>query len=49
MRCFWRKPVRTLLGLSQERLAEAFGLTFQQVPNCERGANRASSSQLEPA
>jgi transcriptional regulator with XRE-family HTH domain len=37
---------RTLLGLSQERLAEAIGLTFQQVQKYECGANRASPSQL---
>ena len=37
---------RTLLGLSQERLAEALGLTFQQVQKYERGANRISASRL---
>ena len=37
---------RTLLGLSQERLAEAIGLTFQQVQKYERGANRVGSSRL---
>jgi transcriptional regulator with XRE-family HTH domain len=37
---------RTLLGLSQERLAEAIGLTFQQVQKYERGMNRVSSSRL---
>ena len=37
---------RTLLGMSQERLAEAIGLTFQQVQKYERGANRVSSSRL---
>jgi transcriptional regulator with XRE-family HTH domain len=37
---------RTLLGLSQERLAEALGLTFQQVQKYERGANRVSASRL---
>jgi len=31
---------RTLLGMSQEKLAEAIGLTFQQVQKYERGANR---------
>jgi transcriptional regulator with XRE-family HTH domain len=37
---------RTLLGLSQEKLAEAIGLTFQQVQKYERGANRVGSSRL---
>ena len=37
---------RTLLGMSQERLAEAIGLTFQQVQKYERGANRIGSSRL---
>ena len=37
---------RTLLGMSQERLAEAIGLTFQQVQKYERGANRVGASRL---
>ncbi len=37
---------RRLLGISQERLAEALGLTFQQVQKYERGANRISASKL---
>ena len=37
---------RTLLGLSQEKLGEAIGLTFQQVQKYERGANRIGSSRL---
>jgi transcriptional regulator with XRE-family HTH domain len=37
---------RTLLGISQERLADAIGLTFQQVQKYEKGANRVSSSRL---
>jgi transcriptional regulator with XRE-family HTH domain len=37
---------RTLLGLSQEKLGEALGLTFQQVQKYERGANRVGSSRL---
>jgi transcriptional regulator with XRE-family HTH domain len=37
---------RTLMGLSQTRLAEAMGLTFQQVQKYERGTNRVSSSRL---
>ena len=35
---------RTLLGMSQEKLAEAIGLTFQQVQKYEHGANRVSAS-----
>lgn len=37
---------RTLLGLSQEKLADAIGLTFQQVQKYERGANRIGASRL---
>jgi len=37
---------RTLLGLTQERLGEALGLTFQQVQKYERGANRVGASRL---
>ncbi|HSK39306.1 MAG TPA: helix-turn-helix transcriptional regulator [Arenibaculum sp.] len=37
---------RTLLGLSQEKLGEAVGITFQQLQKYERGANRISASRL---
>ena len=37
---------RRVLGLSQEKLADALGLTFQQVQKYERGANRVSGSKL---
>jgi len=37
---------RKELKISQERLAEALGLTFQQVQKYERGANRISASKL---
>ncbi|GBR31654.1 helix-turn-helix domain-containing protein [Acetobacter orleanensis] len=37
---------RTLLGLSQEKLGEALGITFQQVQKYERGANRVGASRL---
>ena len=37
---------RTLLGLSQEKIAEATGITFQQIQKYERGTNRMSASRL---
>jgi len=37
---------RTMLGMSQEKLAQALGLTFQQVQKYERGTNRVGSSRL---
>src|SRR5579862_5575580 len=37
---------RRLQGVSQEKLADALGLTFQQVQKYERGANRVSASKL---
>jgi transcriptional regulator with XRE-family HTH domain len=37
---------RTLLGLSQEKLGEAVGITFQQLQKYERGSNRISASRL---
>jgi transcriptional regulator with XRE-family HTH domain len=37
---------RNMLGLSQEKLGEAIGLTFQQIQKYERGANRISASRL---
>jgi transcriptional regulator with XRE-family HTH domain len=37
---------RKALGISQEKLAEALGLTFQQIQKYERGANRVSASKL---
>ncbi|MCP4330481.1 MAG: helix-turn-helix transcriptional regulator [Alphaproteobacteria bacterium] len=37
---------RTMLGMSQEKLGEAIGLTFQQVQKYERGTNRIGSSRL---
>lgn len=40
------KSRRLLLGLSQEELANAIGLTFQQVQKYERGTNRISVSRL---
>lgn len=37
---------RMMLGLSQEKLGEKLGLTFQQVQKYERGSNRISASRL---
>jgi transcriptional regulator with XRE-family HTH domain len=37
---------RSLLGLSQTKLGDAMGVTFQQVQKYERGANRISASKL---
>jgi transcriptional regulator with XRE-family HTH domain len=43
----WRlKLRRTLLGMSQERLGEMLGLTFQQIQKYERGVNRVGASRL---
>jgi len=36
---------RKELGISQERLAEAIGLTFQQIQKYERAANRVSNGR----
>jgi transcriptional regulator with XRE-family HTH domain len=37
---------RMLLGMSQERLGEQLGLTFQQVQKYEKGVNRIGASRL---
>ena len=37
---------RNMMGMSQERLGEALGITFQQVQKYERGSNRISASRL---
>src|SRR4051812_16255430 len=37
---------RSLMGLSQEKLAESIGLTFQQIQKYERGMNRISAGRL---
>lgn len=37
---------RSVLGLSQEKLAEELGITFQQVQKYERGLNRVGASRL---
>lgn len=35
-----------MIGLSQEQLAAAVGVTFQQIQKYERGSNRVSASRL---
>ena len=37
---------RMLLGMSQEKLGERLGLTFQQVQKYEKGINRIGASRL---
>lgn len=37
---------RTLLGMTQGKLGESIGLTFQQIQKYERGANRISASKM---
>ena len=37
---------RMLLGLSQERLADGMGISFQQIQKYEKGSNRISASRL---
>lgn len=37
---------RTLLGLSQEAIGNAIGVTFQQIQKYERGINRMGASRL---
>jgi transcriptional regulator with XRE-family HTH domain len=37
---------RLMLGLSQTKIADALGLTFQQVQKYEKGANRIGASRL---
>jgi transcriptional regulator with XRE-family HTH domain len=38
---------RILLGMSQEKLGEALGLTFQQIQKYEKGTNRIGASRLQ--
>ena len=37
---------RNLIGMSQEQMGKALGLTFQQIQKYERGSNRMSASRL---
>ncbi len=38
---------RLMLGMSQERLADRIGVTFQQVQKYEKGTNRIGASRLQ--
>jgi transcriptional regulator with XRE-family HTH domain len=38
---------RMMLGMTQQKLGDALGLTFQQIQKYEKGANRVSSSRLQ--
>jgi transcriptional regulator with XRE-family HTH domain len=38
---------RVMLGLSQDKLGAALGLTFQQVQKYEKGTNRIGASRLQ--
>lgn len=40
------KKRRTMLGMSQADIAEAVGVTFQQIQKYEKGTNRISASRL---
>jgi transcriptional regulator with XRE-family HTH domain len=38
---------RMMMGMSQEKLGDALGLTFQQVQKYEKGTNRIGASRLQ--
>ena len=38
---------RNMLGMSQEKLGESLGITFQQVQKYEKGTNRVGASRLQ--
>jgi transcriptional regulator with XRE-family HTH domain len=40
---------RVLVGLSQEKLGDALGITFQQIQKYEKGTNRIGASRLQEA
>jgi transcriptional regulator with XRE-family HTH domain len=40
---------RKMIGISQEKLGEALGLTFQQIQKYEKGINRIGASRLQQA
>lgn len=38
---------RVMLGMSQEKLGEGLGITFQQIQKYEKGTNRVGASRLQ--
>ncbi len=38
---------RTMMGMSQEKLGEALGVTFQQIQKYEKGTNRIGASRMQ--
>jgi transcriptional regulator with XRE-family HTH domain len=38
---------RTMIGMTQEKLGEQLGVTFQQVQKYEKGVNRIGASRLQ--
>jgi transcriptional regulator with XRE-family HTH domain len=40
---------RMMLGMSQSKLGQLLGVTFQQIQKYEKGANRISASRLKQA
>jgi transcriptional regulator with XRE-family HTH domain len=38
---------RNMLSMSQERLGESLGITFQQIQKYEKGTNRVGASRLQ--
>jgi transcriptional regulator with XRE-family HTH domain len=43
------KTRRVLIGMSQEKLGDALGITFQQIQKYEKGTNRIGASRLQSA
>ena len=41
------RMLRMMLGMSQQKTADALGLSFQQVQKYEKGVNRISASRLQ--
>ena len=38
---------RTMMGMSQEKLGDALGITFQQIQKYEKGTNRIGASRMQ--